>query len=41
MDYVEKGAAQYQQQFVQREVKIFKKLALKYNCDISALQEVT
>jgi transposase len=41
MDYVEAGAVQYQQQFMQREIKTLKKLALKYNCDISALQTVT
>jgi hypothetical protein len=38
---VEAGAVQYQQQFMQREIKTLKKLALKYNCDISALQTVT
>jgi hypothetical protein len=30
-DYVEAGAAKYQKQIIEREMKTMKKLALKYN----------
>jgi hypothetical protein len=41
MDYVETGAEKYQQQFMQRELKVLEKLALKYNYNIIELQMAT
>jgi transposase len=41
MDYVEQGAIKYQQQFMQRELNVLKKLAAKYNYDLTELQHVS
>jgi transposase len=34
IEYVEAGAAKYQEQFIQRELKTLQKLAAKYNCNL-------
>jgi hypothetical protein len=41
MDYVEVGAAKYQEQYVQRELKVLQKLADRYNFDLVKIQEVS
>jgi transposase len=41
MDYVEAGTAKYQQQFIERELKLLRKLAEKHNVIISECQMVT
>jgi transposase len=41
MDYVEKGARKYQKQFIERELNVLKKLALKHNYKLTELQNVT
>jgi transposase len=41
LDYVETGAAKYQEQFIQRELKALQKLAVKYNYNLVEYECVT
>jgi transposase len=41
IDYVETGAAKYQEQFIQRELKALQKLAVKYNYNLVEYQGIT
>jgi transposase len=41
MDYMGKGARKYQKQFIERALKALKKLAAKYNYDLTELQHVS